>query len=471
MVKSLLNLKSVNLSGAEINPIIEGGKGVSVSDGVSAGHFAACDTVGTFSGVNGKLLDKNDNEIPLIYNGRTRVERHNELMEHSIQAAICQAKIANDIASGRGRIHMNLLWEAAGTERIIHGVMEKAQGLIHGITCGAGMPYRLGPLAEKYKFYYYPIVSSMRAFRALWKRSYNKYSKYLGGIVYEDPWKAGGHNGLSNAENPHNPEDPYPRVVEIRKYMNEIGLNDVPLIMAGGVWHINEYKDWLDDQNIGKIAFQFGTRPIVTKENPAPIEWKKKLLMLKEGDVFLNKFSPTGFYSSAVNNDFIKELRARSERQVSYSNKPENGFASEITYGPRSRKLYVHPDDIENCENWMKSGFSELIKTPDDTVIFVTPESAAEINKDQVDCMGCLTACKFSNWYLNEEKKYTTGRKPDPRSFCIQKTLQNIVTSGDVENELMFAGHNAFQFANDDYYNNDFIPTTKELVERILSGR
>lgn len=471
MVKSLLNLKSVNLSGAEINPIIEGGKGVSVSDGVSAGHFAACDTVGTFSGVNGKLLDKNDNEIPLIYNGRTRVERHNELMDHSIQAAICQAKIANDIASGRGRIHMNLLWEAAGTERIIHGVMEKAQGLIHGITCGAGMPYRLGPLAEKYKFYYYPIVSSMRAFRALWKRSYNKYSKYLGGIVYEDPWKAGGHNGLSNAENPHIPEDPYPRVVEIRKYMNEIGLNDVPLIMAGGVWHINEYKDWLDDQNIGKIAFQFGTRPIVTKENPAPIEWKKKLLKLKEGDVFLNKFSPTGFYSSAVNNDFIKELRARSERQASYSNKPENGFASEITYGPRNRKLYVHPDDIENCENWLKSGFSELIKTPDDTVIFVTPESAAEINKDQVDCMGCLTACKFSNWYLNEEKKYTTGRKPDPRSFCIQKTLQNIVTSGDVENELMFAGHNAFQFANDDYYNNDFIPTTKELVERILSGR
>ena len=32
------------------------------------------------------------------------------------------------------------------------------------------------------------------------------------------------------------------------------------------------------------------------------------LAVLKEGDVFLNRFSPTGFYSSAVNNGFIQAL-------------------------------------------------------------------------------------------------------------------------------------------------------------------
>ncbi len=104
-------------------------------------------------------------------------------MQYSIDSALDQAKIANDVSGGNGRIHMNLLWEAAGTERIIHGVMEKAKGLIHGITCGAGMPYKLGPLAEKYGFYYYPIVSSMRALRALWKRSYQKHANFLGGVV------------------------------------------------------------------------------------------------------------------------------------------------------------------------------------------------------------------------------------------------------------------------------------------------
>ena len=41
--------------------------------------------------------------------------------------------------------------------------------------------------------------------------------------------------------------------------------------------------------------------------------------------------------------------------------------------------------------------------------------------------MGCLSACKFCNWSCNEE--HTTGKPPDPRSFCIQKTLQEIATA------------------------------------------
>ena len=43
--------------------------------------------------------------------------------------------------------------------------------------------------------------------------------------------------------------------------------------------------------------------------------------------------------------------------------------------------------------------------------------------------MGCLSACQFSNWAQNEEG--TTGKKADPRSFCIQKTLQEISHSDE----------------------------------------
>lgn len=463
-------LQIVNVSGKEVYPIIEGGKGIGVTNGISAGYFAKAGAVGTFSGVNAQYLDDNGEIVPLIYKGKSRNERHEELMDHSIKGGITQAKIAHDISGGKGRIHMNVLWEMAGSERILHGILAEARGMIHGITCGAGMPYRLAPIAAKYKVFYYPIVSSMRAFRALWKRSYSKFSDYLGAVVYECPWKAGGHNGLSNAEDPTKPQDPYPRVVEIRKFMNEIGLQHVPIVMAGGVWHIDDYEDWLDNPDIGPIVFQFGTRPIVTKENPVPDEWKRRLLNLKEGDVYLNKFSPTGFYSSAVDNDFIKELKNREDMQFEFRSKAEDDFNSELKYGKRGRVIYVKSSDFAKAQSWIKDGYSEIIKTPDNTVIFLKPEKAAEVRKDQIDCMGCLSVCRFSNWSTHFDN-FTTGKLPDPRSFCIQKTLQEIVHKGDTDNELMFAGHNAYRFASDPYYANNFIPTTEELVQRIISGK
>ena len=59
----------------------------------------------------------------------------------------------------------------------------------------------------------------------------------------------------------------------------------------------------------------------------------------------------------------------------------------------------------------------------------------------------------------------------DPRSFCIQKTLQDISHKGDIDNNLMFAGHNAYRFANDPLYNNGHIPTVAELVDNLIEGR
>jgi hypothetical protein len=34
----------------------------------------------------------------------------------------------------------------------------------------------------------------------------------------------------------------------------------------------------------------------------------------------------------------------------------------------------------------------------------------------------------------------------------------------------MFAGHNAFRFKDDPFYASGFIPTVKQLVERIQTG-
>ena len=248
-------LNAIRMGGVDVLPLVEGGKGVAVSNGFTCGAWASSGGAGTFSAVNPDSYDAEGHPIPQTYHGRTRRDRHEELVEYAIAGGIAQAQQAHDIAGGRGRIHANLLWEMGGAERVITGVLEGARGLINGITCGAGMPYRLSEIAARFGVYYYPIVSSSRAFNALWKRAYSKAAALLGGVVYEDPWLAGGHNGLSNGEAPDKPEDPFPRVLALRKLMRTFGLDQTPIIMAGGVWWLEEWQDWIDNPELGPIAF------------------------------------------------------------------------------------------------------------------------------------------------------------------------------------------------------------------------
>jgi hypothetical protein len=238
--------------------------------------------------------------------------------------------------------------------------------------------------------------------------------------------------------------------------------------MAGGLWYLREWIDWIDNPELGPVAFQFGTRPLVTRESPISETWKRKLLTLSEGDVYLNRFSPTGFYSSAVRNGFLHELQERSEHQVAYTVEPVGEHVAPFSVGARGRTVFLTPHDKKSAKGWVAAGFTEALRTPDSTLIFVAAQKALEIRTDQIGCMGCLSACQFSNWAQNEAR--TTGKKADPRSFCIQKTLQAIRHSDDVEYQLMFAGHNAYRFASDPFYTNGYVPTVRELVERLQTG-
>src|SRR5262249_7325938 len=157
---------------------------------------------------------------------------------------------------------------------------------------GAGMPYKIAEICARYGVHYYPIVSSARAFRALWRRAYHKFRGWLGGVVYEDPWLAGGPKRPSHTEDPAPPEPPLPRVHALRAQMTDFGLAKTPIFMAGGLWYLREWLDWIDNPELGPVAFQFGTRPLVTQESPISETWKRKLLTLGKGQVFLNHFSP-----------------------------------------------------------------------------------------------------------------------------------------------------------------------------------
>ncbi|WP_294247263.1 nitronate monooxygenase [uncultured Sphingomonas sp.] len=462
-------LSPILYNGREVWPLIEGGKGVAATNHASAGAWAAAGGVGTVSAVNADSYDAEGKIIPQIYRALTRRERHEELIEYAIEGAVQQVKRAWDIAGGKGAININVLWEMGGAQRVLEGVLARTKGLVAGVTCGAGMPYKLSEIAAHHQVSYLPIVSSGRAFRALWKRAYSKASEWLAAVVYEDPWLAGGHNGLSNAEDPLQPQDPYPRVKALRDTMREGGISDeVPIVMAGGVWYLRDWNDWIDNPELGKIAFQFGTRPLLTQESPIPEEWKQRLMTIEEGDVLLHRFSPTGFYSSAVRNPFLRSLEARSERQIAFSTQEAGDHVFQLDVGVKGKNFWVTKGDLLRAREWFGAGFTMALKTPDNTLVFVTPEEAKEIRKDQADCMGCLSQCLFSSWADSETN--STGRLADPRSFCIQKTLQEIAHGGDVEQNLMFAGHAAYNFKRDPFYSNGFVPTVKQLVDRILTG-
>ena len=462
-------LKPIQYGGREVWPLVEGGKGVSATNHASSGAWAAAGGIGTVSAVNADSFDAEGRIVPQVYHKLTRKERQEELIHYGIEGAVAQIERAYDIADGRGAINVNVLWEMGGAQPILNGLLERTRGKVAGVTCGAGMPYKLSEIAAAHSVHYLPIISSGRAFRALWKRAYSKTAEWLGAVVYEDPWLAGGHNGLSNAEDPKKPQDPYPRVKELRDVMREGGIPDsLPIVMAGGVWNLDEWSDWVDNPELGQIAFQFGTRPLLTQESPIPQGWKDELTKIKPGDVLLHKFSPTGFYSSAVRNPFLRSLEARSERQIPFSTEAAGDHTVQLDCGVKGKNFWVTPADLQRARGWDMQGFTTALKTPDNTLVFCTPEERAEIRKDQTDCMGCLSHCGFSAW--KDHDNFTTGYLADPRSFCIQKALQNIAHGEDVDKNLMFAGHAAYNFGTDPFYSNGFVPTVKQLVDRILTG-
>ncbi|MBE6447365.1 MAG: nitronate monooxygenase [Alphaproteobacteria bacterium] len=458
----MIKLNVQKISGREdVLPLVEGAKGISLSTGETCGAWAAVGGVGTFSAVNADSYDSSGNVIPQIYRGKSRKDRRRELVEYAVSGGIAQAKIARERSNGKGRIHMNALWEMGASEEVITRILEGAKGCIHGIVSGAGMPYGLADIAAKFGVYYYPIVSSARAFSALFRRSFKKCVELLGGVVYEDPWLAGGHNGLSNAENPQEQIDPYLRIVALRKTMREFGLDTLPIIIAGGVWWLSEWEDYIDNSEVGRVAFQFGTRPILVTENPVAKAWQPVLMSLKRGDVKLTTLSPTGFYSSAINNKMLSDLIARQDRQAPIS---ENSDFSIKVFG---HSIKVDPSFVQKVQHWKDQGFDTPMRTPDNTLVFVTKEQSQQILDDQRGCCCCLSECRFSSW---SQRLGSTGKIPDPRSFCIQKALQAVAHGGDLQHNLMFAGHSAYRFAEDPFYENNFIPTTQQLIDKILTG-
>src|SRR3546814_13087349 len=99
--------------------------------------------------------------------------------------------------------------------------------------------------------------------------------------------------------------------------MREGGISDdVPIVMAGGVWYLRDWNNWIDNPELGTIAFQFGTRPLLTRESPIPQGWKDKLHDIDTDEVLPQRFLPTGIYSDATSEERRGGTEGGSRRSV-----------------------------------------------------------------------------------------------------------------------------------------------------------
>src|SRR5258705_3814125 len=85
--RDVIALKPLVISGREVLPLVEGGKGISVSNGESSGAWAAAGDVGTFSGVNADSFDAHPATIPQVYHCLTRGERNRVLNRFGTSSA------------------------------------------------------------------------------------------------------------------------------------------------------------------------------------------------------------------------------------------------------------------------------------------------------------------------------------------------------------------------------------------------
>lgn len=81
------------ISGKEVLPLIEGGKGINASDGRSSGAWAHENCVGTFSGVSPDFYDSKGNVIIEKFFKRARPERHEEMVEYAIRGGLPRLRL------------------------------------------------------------------------------------------------------------------------------------------------------------------------------------------------------------------------------------------------------------------------------------------------------------------------------------------------------------------------------------------
>ena len=250
--------------------------------------------------------------MPQVYQRLTRRERHEELIHYAIDGAVEQVQRALRHAGGKGAININVLWEMGGAQRVLEGVLEQTKGWSPASPAARACPTSCPKsprattsLSADHQLGAAPSArcgsAPITRWPSCWRRWSTKTRGWRAGTTAFQRRRPAQARGSLSARQGAARHDARGR--HLRRRADRDGRRRLDL---------REWDNWIDNPELGQIAFQFGTRPLLTEESPIPQGWKDALMTLEEGDVLLHHFSPTGFYSSAVRNPFLRELEARS---------------------------------------------------------------------------------------------------------------------------------------------------------------
>jgi nitronate monooxygenase len=178
-----------------------------------------------------------------------------------------------------------------------------AKSKVDLIIAGAGLPMPLPEIVSKFPdTMIAPIISSVKAARVMIKRWMSR-GRPPDAMVYESIHHSGGHQGADPDEIANGDHQPEEVIGGVRKLLDENGLQDVPLIAAGGVWDkvdIKKHLSW------GAQGVQMASRFLLTNEAGAEfggISMFKKLFLENDVPAILER-SPAGLPARAVKTPF-----------------------------------------------------------------------------------------------------------------------------------------------------------------------
>ena len=306
MIKTPLPL--LKIRDKELLPVIQGGMGVGVSAHRLAGTVAREGAIGTIASIDLRV------HHPDLMERTHRVKDRKIIDDANLEALDREIVSAREIAGKDGFLAVNVM---KAVDRHPELVKQACESGANAIIMGAGLPMELPDLVKGHEdVSLIPILSEERGVRAVLKRWMRK-GRLPEAIVLEHPRYAGGHLGAPKPEDINNPKFDFKRVLaEIPKVFEQLKIDPIPLIPAGGINSFKKIKELISQ---GASAVQIGTPFAVTDEGDAHQTFKDVLLKAKPEDI-VTFMSTAGLPARAVLTPWLKKYLQREERVRSRAN-------------------------------------------------------------------------------------------------------------------------------------------------------
>lgn len=296
-----LGIKTLQLAGRSLLPIVQGGMGVGVSAHRLAGAVAREGAVGTVASV-----DLRHHHPDLLAQSRQHRDKAS-IDALNLTALDREIKAARQVSGGNGLIAVNIMKAVAEHPLLVRQACASGAD---AIVMGAGLPLDLPDMTANHpQVALIPILSDARGIGLLIKKWMRK-GRLPDAIVIEHPGFAGGHLGAARIEDVHDSRFDFDRVLEqTQQLFRELQLDPftIPLICAGGINSPLQVQQLLAN---GASAVQLGSAFAVSEEGDAHPEFKRVLAEAKAEDI-VEFMSVAGLPARGVLTPWLKNYLKR----------------------------------------------------------------------------------------------------------------------------------------------------------------